>query len=227
MANTTVEPTFSIGVVKTSRQFRQLGVLVEDGSGSMAGGAPGNMTKAQAVSLATRELLTRFKVSRYANNFDFAVVTYDHAAAVHTHPTPAVSIDDNASYDPMAAHGGGTNIAAGLQKARELVEAFLAQAPAEGVPHSAVIVVMSDGECQNPDGTRQEAQLIKSGPNGSRVTVCSTLFATVGAPNGQAEALLKEIASDPVQNYKTVYDANTLRGFFIASMSSASGTVIA
>ena len=95
MANTTVEPTFNIGVVKTSRQFRQLGVLVQDGSGSMAGGAPGNMSKAQAVNLATRELLTRFKVSRYANNFDFAVVTYDHAAAIHTPPTPARSLDDN------------------------------------------------------------------------------------------------------------------------------------
>ena len=86
---------------------------------------------------------------------------------------------------------------------------------------------MSDGECQNSASTRQVAEAIKKGPNGSRITICSTLFATVGTPNPGAEALLKEIASDPVRNYKTVYDANTLRGFFVASLSSASGVVIA
>ncbi len=227
MANTILEPTFDIGVVKPSRQFRQLGILVEDGSGSMSGGAPGNMTKAQSVNLATRELLTRFKASRHARNFDFAIVTYDNAAAVHTAPTPAETIDDNASYDPMASHGAGTNIGAGLAKAGELADAFLVQAPAGGVPHSAVIVVMSDGECQSPEATRMAAQAIKSGPNGSSVTICSALFATLGKANPGAEALLREIASDPVAGYKTVYDANTLRSFFIASMSSASGTVIA
>ncbi len=220
------EPVLSIGAMKSSRQFRQLGILVEDGSGSMSGGAPGNMTKAQAVNLATREMLTRFKVSKKVKNFDFAVVTYDGEASVHTGPTPAETIDDNASYDPTAGHGGGTDIGAGLEKAREMAEAFLAQAPAGGVPHSVVIVVMSDGECGNPDNTRRVAASIKSGPHGSRITICSTLFAEVGNPNPAAEGLLKEVATDPVSGYKTVYDATTLRGFFFRSMSSASGVEI-
>ena len=211
-AENNAEPVLSIGAFRTSREFRRLGILVEDGSSSMTEAGPGNMTKAHAVDFATRELLTRVKVSRKVKNFDFAVVTYDGEASVHTGPTPAETIDDDASYDPTVGHGGGTDIGAGLEKAREMAEAFLAQAPAGGVPNGVVIVVMSDGECGNPGNTWQVAASIKSGPHGSRITICSALFAGVGEPNPVAEGLLREISTDPF-HFRTSCDASALRRF--------------
>src|SRR6185369_9555984 len=98
----------------------------------------------------------------------------------------------------------------------------LAKAPESGVPHSAVILVMSDGCCSDPARTKQVADRIKSGPNGSRVRICAALFATVGGKDIAGETLLKGITSDPVMGYKTVYDGEALRGFFEKSMSAAS-----
>jgi hypothetical protein len=66
---------------------------------------------------------------------------------------------------------------------------------------------------------------IKSGENGGKVTLCTTLFATIGQSDAAGEALLRDIATDPVMGYKTVYDAETLRNFFERSMSAASGGI--
>lgn len=216
-----------IGRIETPKQFSQLGVLVVDGSGSMTEPAAGNITKAQATNNAIREMFTRFKVSRVAKNFTFAIVTFDDHAEIRLKPTQVgPDLDDNADYDPTKGHGGGTRIYAALEEAEKIVNDFLASAPAEGVPHSAVILVMSDGLCSDPGRTKQVAEQIKNGPYGSKITICCTLFATVGNPDPAGEQLLRELASDPVMGYKTVYDGETLRGFFIRSMSSASGVQI-
>jgi hypothetical protein len=84
---------------------------------------------------------------------------------------------------------------------------------------------MSDGCCSNPVKTREVADRIKNGVNASRVRICSTLFATIGNTDVAGETLLREIASDPVMGYKTVYDGETLRGFFERSLSAASGGI--
>lgn len=114
---------------------------------------------------------------------------------------------------------------AALEAAERVVDEFLARAPQGGVPHSAVILVMSDGCCSNPALTQQVADRIKNGPNGAIVKICSTLFATIGNKDPAGESLLKEVASDPVMGYKTVYDGETLRGFFERSISAASGHI--
>ena len=215
-----------IGRVETPKQFSQLGVLVMDGSGSMTEQAGGNITKAQASNNATRELFTRFKVSRVACNFSFAVLTFDNDTTIRMPPTQVgPDLDDNADYDPLVGHGGGTRIYRALEEASRVVDEFLRNSPAEGVPSSAVILLMSDGCCSDPAKTRDIVTAIKSGENGGRVTICTTLFATVGKPNPAGDMLLRDIASDPVMGYKTVYDAETLRNFFERSMSAASGGI--
>lgn len=220
------EPVLRVGRIETPRQFSQLGVLVVDGSGSMTEPAVGNITKAQATNNSIRELFTRFKASRVARNFAFAVVTFGGSANVILQRTEVgPSLDDNGDYNPLNGHGGGTRIYTGLEEAGRIVEEFLRKAPENGVPHSAVILVMSDGCCSDPVRTQQVADRIKNGPHGPVVRICSTFFATIGNKDAAGEALLKEIASDPVMGYKTLYDGETLRGYFEKSISAASGHI--
>jgi uncharacterized protein YegL len=220
------ETALRVGKIETPKQFSQLGVLVVDGSGSMTEQAVGNITKAQATNNSIRELFTRFKASRVAKNFTFAVVTFDDTAVVRLSPTDVgPSLDDNGDYNPLSGHGGGTRIYAALAEAEKVVNDFLAKAPPGGVPHSVIILVMSDGCCSDPAKTKEFADRIKNGSNGSLVKICSTLFGTIGNADVAGETLLKEIATDRVLGYKTVYDGETLRTFFEKSISAASGGI--
>jgi len=216
----------AIGKVETPRQWAQLGLLVVDGSGSMTDPAAGNISKAQATNHAIRELFTRMKVSRVAKNFVFSIITFDDRPLVRLRPTAVnASLDENADYNPLKGHGGGTKIFAALEQAEQITNSFLLQAPAGGVPHSVLILLMSDGCCSDSTQTRAVAERIKNGPHGTQVKICSTLFASVGNPDPAGEALLRDIANDPILGYKTVYDGETLRSFFEKSLSAASGGV--
>src|SRR4051812_42754667 len=217
--------TLEIGRVIPPPQFAQLGILVVDGSGSMMDPAAGNISKAQATNGSIRELFTRIKHGRVANNFTFAVVTFDDSAEVRLHPVHAPAVDDNDDYDPLKGHGGGTSIYLALEKAEKLANDFLSSAPNGGIPHSVIILVMSDGVCSDPPRTRTIADAIKKGTNGQSIKIASAFFATVGSNDQTGPALLKDIASDPVMYYKTVYYGESLRSFFERSMSTASGSM--
>jgi curved DNA-binding protein CbpA len=208
--------TKDVGVMAEPQTFNQLGILVLDGSGSMAEDSVGRIPKASAVNDAVREMLTRFGVSTKKRNFSFAVVTFDEQASVHTSVTPAVEIDDNGDYDPMRGHGGSTDIGAGLREARRIAEEFLRGAP-EGIASSAVIIVMSDGLDGDPAGTLRVAEEIKTNP---AISIYTTYFSQVGAADRKAQEHLRALASDPTTGFKTVYDVETLRKFFIASASA-------
>src|SRR5216684_7367639 len=152
MDDHTQEPgmTLNLGIIKPSTQWAQLGILVVDGSGSMMDSAAGSVSKAQATNSSIRELFTRVKHGRAANNFTFAVVTFDESPKVRLQPTPVAAVDDNDDYDPLKGHGGGTRIYAALEEAGKLAEQFVGAAAEGGVPHSAIILVMSDGVCSDP-----------------------------------------------------------------------------
>lgn len=224
--NALAEAPIELGSVKPPRQFAQLGILVVDGSGSMTDPAKGGIQKAQATNGAVRELFTKFKASRVSRNFSFAVVTFDEKASVRLKPAPVDdNLDDNGDYNPLAGHGGGTNLYVALEQAEAIANDFLAKAPPEGVPHSAVVLVMSDGCCSDPARTKAVADRIKQGPNGKRVIICCAFFEGLSGQDQQGAALLRSIATDPVMGYKTVYDGAALREFFKASMSAASGGI--
>src|SRR5258708_4441705 len=163
--NATVEAPLPL-VIKTPPQFAQLGILVVDGSGSMTESTKGGIQKAQATNGAVRELFTKFKASRVAKNFAFAVVTFDERPSIRLKPASVdEDLDDNGDYNPLNGHGGGTNIYAALEEAEKIANEFIAKAPPDGVPHSAVILVMSDGCCSDPDRTKAVADRIKHGPH--------------------------------------------------------------
>jgi uncharacterized protein YegL len=195
--------------------FHQLGLIVMDGSGSMTEKV-GTLTKAQATNKAVREMFTRFKAGRKQDFFSFAVVTFDSKAVRRLEATPAAQVNDNASYDPLQGHGGGTFIGGGLEEAGKIAEDFLANARPD-IPTSVVIVVLSDGACGNQQQTKAIADRLKTNP---KITICAAYFGMTGQSGTGVLETLEEIASDPISGCKTVYDAQTLRDFFVASVTA-------
>lgn len=209
-----------IGEVTESRTFHQLGILVLDGSGSMQAIGDGNIFLADSVNRAVREFLGYFKNSSIANNFSFAVITFDNNAKVHTPITELPKVDDFGDYNPMNGHGGGTFIGGALAEAEKLASQFLNTPEASSIPHDVRIIIMSDGLCQAPDVTREVAANLKQN---DKIMICSSLF-TQAAKAGETEtseakSVLAEIAS-AANLYKTTYKETDLRQFFISSMSA-------
>ena len=66
-----------IGPITETKAFEQLGILVLDGSGSMAEQGISDQSKAEEVNQAVRGLISRLRNSRRRENFYLAVVTYD------------------------------------------------------------------------------------------------------------------------------------------------------
>ena len=209
-----------IGEVTESRTFHQLGILVLDGSGSMQAIGDGNISLAESVNRAVREFLGFFKNSSIANNFSFAVITFDNNAKVHTTITELPKVDDFGDYNPMNGHGGGTFIAGALAEAEKLASQFLNSPEASSIPHDVRIIIMSDGLCQAPDVTKEVATKLKQN---DKIMICSSLFtqpAKVGeTETSEAKTVLADIAS-AANLYKTTYKETDLRQFFISSMSA-------
>lgn len=207
--------------------FQQLGILVLDGSGSMSEQVEGNISKADAVNIATRDLLTRLIASKNKRDFSIGVITFDTTANVRLPITRVCddkggTVDDNADYNPMNGHGGGTNLAGALEEAEKMATQFLSQGPS-GMPLSVVVVVLSDGLSQTDPKT--VANRIKQN---ERITLAATLFARSGDSSAEVQhgqTQLLSIVSSPTL-YKTTRDSETLRKFFIASVSSGTGATI-
>ncbi len=202
--------------------FHQLGILVLEGSGSMTDRFEREMTKAQAADRAVKDLLDRLIMSQNNKDFSISLITFDQHSRVHTLPTRVAddkgrNIDARADYDPMNGHGGGSDIAQALKEAHLLAEEFLSSAPPAGVPHSVVIVVMSNGVSQTDPVS--VADYIKENP---KITLCSSLFASKNDTHPEierAKQILRQIATSP-ENYIEVCDAETLGNFLINSVSS-------
>jgi|GEM_PF-688071 len=214
---------FKVGKISAPRTFQQLGILVLDGSGSMTDPAKMNLTKAQSVNVAVRDLLGRMKASQVSQNFSFAVVMFGEDTKAHTPITPLSSIDDNGDFNPLVVDGSNTRIFAGLEEAKMLADKFLNEAPQGGVFHSVLILLMSDGICSQPQTSLAVAQNLK---NNSQVKIACAYFGTLGKNNPSAEDLLKDISSDPTQFYKITYGSEDLRAFFEASISKSAGIKI-
>lgn len=205
--------------------WKQLVVLVNDGSTSMTWmlaeadetiGLPAR-TKGAVVQIANRDLVNRMKASRVAPNFDFAWVTFNSQVSEVKAPVPVKDIDISTIDDPTAAGTGGTNIAAGLERAGQIVDDYFAKASQEGLGASGVVIVLSDGETQSPEAAIKAAEALKSR---EAVSVAATLFATKGQAANGAQ-VLQALASSP-KLYETTFDAEQLRSFLMASVAISS-----
>lgn len=204
--------------------FHQLGILVLDGSGSMSEKGRSNLTKAQEVEMGMKEMFSRFDASRVKNNFSFSCIKFDTSPTVSLQPTPFKDIDYfSEDFNPLNGKGGGTHIFDALSEAQRVAEQFLNNAPQGGVRHSAVILLMSDGMCFEPQTTLDISNQIKS--KGGIDLACAFL-AEIGSGNEETndtKSLMQSIATDPIRYYATVYDGDSLRKFFEASISQSSG----
>jgi Mg-chelatase subunit ChlD len=212
--------------VKVPPVFHQLGLLVLDGSGSMTEMGPFNTSKAKHVSAAVVELFNRMNVSRVKQNFSFACIKFDNSPTLSLSPTAFDhSVLMNQNFDPTDGKGGGTQIFEALNEAQKIAENFLSSAPADGLPHKVLILLMSDGMCFQPNTTKTVATNIKINP---KVQIACAYFGEVGKIDADAQDLLKGVCSDLGSGpaFTTVYDGEALRAFFERSISQSSGTKI-
>ncbi len=200
-------------VPEPPRTFHQLGILILDGSESMRG------KKAQEVAQGVRSLLDRMKESRIKNNFSFACIAFDDNPAIVFPPTPVNELNyGDIDFNPCKKYDGGTNIHRALLKAENIIDSFFHNAT-DDLPHNVVILLMSDGLCHYADLTRKIARKIKTD---IRVKIACAYFCD-GEEDYEASLaieLLQNIASGP-SYYSTVYDGNSLRKFFEASISNS------
>lgn len=205
--------------VRGAKMFEQLGILVLDGSGSMNEQTAQKISKADAVTQAVNDLFSRFKESKNRNNFTFSIINYDHRSVVKMQPTEVKDIDDHGDYNPMDGLGGATYISEGLKDAKKIAEDFLRQSQAGGVSRSVVVLIMTDGVDMTQAETISMANTLKQINN---VKVAGCFFETLGADAGEMRKCadyVKSLCTDETL-YSNVNSAETLRTFFIASMSN-------
>jgi hypothetical protein len=172
-------------------------------------------SKGAAVGMAVRGLLADFRASRKAASFTFAGVTFAERVTGRWGPTPATRLDLDADYDPTRHGGDGTSLAAGLAEAERVCGAFLGE-KVDGLPSSAVVLLLTDGQCATVEETRRVAARLAGAP---RVLLACAYFASGGTTDGVD--LLRRICTQPAASYcTTVYDAGTLRAFWRRSMTA-------
>ena len=205
--------------------FYQLGIFVIDGSGSMNEKITMNMTRSEAVDIALKATFIKFKVSRKKECFSFSVVAFGDYSQQVLSIQKAENCTPNDDYSPVHFFNNGlgsnsTNIYTGLSKAYEIAKKFLDNKTSK-ILHKVAIVVLSDGMCHNSSETRAIADKIKQIQD-IEIYCCHLQG---GLPDNNAQILLKNVASS-LDNYKTVTDENTIRNFFVSSISSSSGFTI-
>lgn len=205
--------------VRGNKMFEQLGILVLDGSGSMEEQTALRISKADSVTQAVNDLFSRFKESKNRNNFSFAIVNYDHRSVVKLYPTPVKDIDDHGDYNPMEGLGGATYISEGLKDAKKIAEDFLSQSQEGGLSRSVVVLIMTDGVDMTQPQTISMANTLKQMAN---VKVAGCFLETLGADADEMRKCaeyVKGLCTDETL-YSNVNSAETMRTFFIASMSN-------
>jgi von Willebrand factor type A domain len=204
--------------------WKQSGILVLDGSGSMtlplaeqdeSLGLPVR-TKGAAVDAAVKGFFAQMETSRAKSNFAFGIVTFEDKVTHERPPEPITGINHiSESFDPTDyCVTGGTAIYEGLEAGYRLSRDWLA-AEEGTLPVTSVIAVLTDGECSNPTRTFQLAERIKS--EEPRISIACGMFATKGAGTPGTQ-LLQAMVTEP-RLYAVIYSADQLREWFHASLT--------
>ncbi len=209
-------PGFGDDQPQPPRTACQLGILVLDGSGSMSENHKGGMAKHDAVNVAVKETIARLHASTRVSDIDLCLIRFggpggNRTGEVFYDHAPVKDFDPMGDYDPYL--GGNTYIAAGLEKALEVANSYLAAPPVEGVPTDVLILVMTDGMfSESPQQIVAEIKKI------NQIKIAACFFGKEADPN--AVNALKGIVTDPVSGYLTVYNTEQLKKFFLASIQN-------
>lgn len=191
-----------------------LGIFVLDGSGSMSEEIARGFNKADAVSIAVRDLISRLKHSHFRNRYSLGIVNYDHRSVIKMSPTPVKDIDEHDDYNPMVGLGGGRYISEGLKDAKEMAESFLQG----GTKREVVVMIVTDGVDLTQHETISIANTLK---HMEFVQVAGCFFETLGYDADEMSKCadyVKSLCSSETL-CSTVDSAATLRVFFAACMS--------
>ena len=210
-----------IGRVEGQKGFEQLGILVLDGSLSMAEEGETQQPKAVEVNNAVRGLIGRLQGGGKKKNFLLSIVTYEDTAIIKYGPTPVTQLDPLEDYNPLSVHGKGTGTAIGnaLAEAKNISEKYLEES--SNFPRSVVIIVLTDG--QNNCGMNPESIADEIKNSGKKITLCAVGY---GKGSGVDELLLQKIVSKPVANqatYLRTFNTEDLRNFFTATLTVVRG----
>lgn len=209
------------------KTYEQLGVLVLDGSGSMAGmESIAGLQKAKAVEKAVAELGERLATSDMADQYLLAVVSFDTQVAHPLPPTPVLELDaTDLDLDLLGRHGGATSIGDALAEAGRVVEQFHA-GQQDGIPRYSVILLMSDGQSNGGQDPLTVAQQLKAQFNRSKPHGPELIIATAAYGHDADAHTLGQIASDPSYT-RRVESGVELRNFFFRTISrSLSGETV-
>jgi uncharacterized protein YegL len=192
------------------RSIEQLGILVLDGSGSMAEpDARGKGTKANAVGEAVQGLFAKLRGSSRAQDFWLALIVFDNNVEVRLLPTPVTTLELS-STDAAPYLGGQTAIGDALFAAGNIAEEYLADV--SDLPRSVVIALMSDGRNNTGRDPLSTAEDIKA-----RFSDKVNLVSVAYGNDADRETLLR-VASDPEKGFRSTDSAEELRSFFEASI---------
>lgn len=202
-------------VIASPQLFDQLGIFVLDGSHSMNSLDRDNRPKKEALNLAMQGIIGYIQDdSTIKENFSFSVVNFGEEADTMLKKTKVTKISRNMEFDSTKGHNKGTLIYKGLEKAESIALKFLKGQKPDDLKRSVVVVLLSDGECHNPSKTLEVARRLRSN---KLITLCTTFLSTPGNEKKGAENLMKQMVKDSALEYKTTYDEESIRQFFIAS----------
>ncbi|NLF74562.1 MAG: VWA domain-containing protein, partial [Chloroflexi bacterium] len=162
-------------------------VLVIDISGSMRDSTPEGISKLEATKHAALTFVSRFNLVPGMTQADqIAVVSFSDDATLESDLTR-----DQAALETIISglrESGGTNIAAGIEMATDILAGPQANYAAGAKP---VIVVLSDGQDSSPGEVRDEADRARQLVDAQIVTV------GLGDPDDVDQDTLRDIADSP------------------------------
>jgi len=215
-----VAPPDAVPLPKVPRARAQLAIVVADGSQSMVGELASSAfrttsvrTKAEAVNVATLDLVSRLSTSAQAREIDFAFIAFNDVVTDVREPRSVTEVAG--PFDPTAHGVGGTNYAAGLLRAEQMAIEYLRD-DHDGLSASVVVLLLGDGHDTNdPAGARTVAARVRSLGN---TTLTTCYLGTRGDP-ASGSALLQELAGSPALS-TIVHDDDELRRWFLKRVTA-------
>jgi uncharacterized protein YegL len=210
-----------VDISSSPMTFKQLCVLVLDGSGSMKEQNLDKVTKGEAVAQAVRGLFGELQNSSIKSNFCTSIIYFDDEVELKQDITEVENLNLNQLYDPTEGMMGATYIYKGLEMAKSVVDRFYKEKKYGDIPYSAVIIIMSDGLDMKQNKTKDILNQFKSYEN--KTTIASCFFETSGAKKedmDECKQYMSSLVSEP-KYFRTVMDAAGLRKFMIESISQS------
>lgn len=216
------------------KSLEELGILVVDGSGSMADiEKASGKKKAEVVEQHLvkdqESLLERLKGSTRRQEISLALVTFDHRDVKRRDATEVEKLTPgDLSLDLLKLHGGNTAIGRALQTADEIAQQFIAGE--QRLPRFVTILLMSDGqETENTDPIGVAGQILQRAKfkqiAGYVVSRPDIVIAVAAYGDDADDNTLRQIATQlpdqPDKFFRHVNSGAELREFFIESMATA------